>query len=138
MDYDYINELKTPFLQPPPIVFKMVWPILYILMFLSLYIFLAAVAGVNDIGVNGSFKIKGILIFIIQLILNLIWSPVFFYYKKIFLAFCVAVMLTGAVGVMIVYFYRVSPHSGLINIPYFLWLLFADYLNFHIWLLNRF
>ncbi|MCR5266140.1 MAG: tryptophan-rich sensory protein [Cyanobacteria bacterium RUI128] len=131
MDYDYINELKTPFLQPPPIVFRIVWPILYILMFLSLYIFLGV--GVND----NTIKTKGIIIFIIQLTLNLIWSPIFFYYKKIFLAFCVAAALTAVVLVMIVYFYRVLPLAGLMNIPYFVWLLFADYLNFQIWLLNR-
>lgn len=130
MDYDYINELKTPFLQPPPIVFKTVWLVLYVLMFLSLYIFLRA-------EVNSSIKINGVLIFIIQLTLNLIWSPIFFYYKKIFLAFCVTFLLTVAVGVMIVYFYQVSRMAALMNIPYFLWLLFADYLNFHIWFVNK-
>lgn len=129
MDYDYINQLNKPFLQPQPIVFKIVWPILYVLMFLSLYVFLKEE--------NNTSKMQGVVIFIIQLCLNLVWSPVFFYYKKIFLALCISVLLTIAAGIMIVHFYKESPLAGWLNIPYFVWLLFADYLNLHIWFLNR-
>jgi len=129
MDYDYINELVKPEFQPPPVVFKIVWPILYVLMFLSFYIFLR-----KDVN---SLKTVGFWLFIVQLVLNYMWSPLFFYYKKIKLALCVAVLLTISVGIMIICFYKVSKFAGLLNIPYFLWLIFADYLNYQICVLNK-
>lgn len=129
MDYDYINELVKPEFQPPPVVFKIVWPILYVLMFLSFYIFLR-----KDVN---SLKTVGFWLFIVQLVLNYMWSPLFFYYKKIKLALCVAVLLTISVGIMIICFYKVSKFAGLLNIPYFLWLIFADYLNYKICVLNK-
>ena len=128
MDYDYINELVKPGVQPPPVVFKIVWPILYVLMFLSFYIFLRK-------DVNG-FKTVGFWLFIVQLALNCAWSPVFFYYRRIRLALFISILLTLSVGVMIICFYKVSKPAGLLNIPYFLWLIFADYLNYKICVLN--
>ena len=129
MNYNYINELVKPRLQPPPIVFKIVWPILYILLFWSFYIFLKTEPN--------NMKTIGFWIFIIQLGLNYIWSPLFFYYKKIRLALFTAILLTISVGAMILCFYKISRTAGLSNLPYFLWLLFADYLNYRICILNR-
>ena len=133
MDYDYIKEIRVPDWQPHPAVFRTVWPILYILMFVSLYLFLCT---------NGSCSVSsgkrvGLLLFTLQLGLNLTWSPVFFYYKKIFLGFVLALILTLSVGLMIVWFCKISAVAGLINIPYFLWLCFASILNYRIWLLNK-
>ena len=128
MDFDYINQLNKPEFQPPAIVFKVVWMILYILMFWSLYIYL-------NTEPDGE-KHKGIIIFIIQLTLNYMWSPIFFYYHKIFLALCVSVLLTISVFIMIICFYSASKVAGIMNIPYFLWLCFADYLNYKLWILN--
>lgn len=129
MDYNYINELDTPAIQPPPIVFKIVWPILYILMFWSFYIFLKAEPN--------RFKLAGFWLFIIQLALNCMWSPVFFYYKKIRLALVISVLLTIVTGLMIFCFYKADKLAGFLNVPYFVWLIFADYLNYKICTLNR-
>ena len=129
MDYDFLNKLNKPSFQPPAIVFKIVWLILYILMFVSFYMFLSAE--------SNNYKTIGFWVFIIQLTLNFMWSPIFFYYKKILLAFWISILLTLTVGYMGICFYQISPVSGLLNIPYFLWLIFADILNYKLWLMNK-
>jgi len=127
--YDYFDDLIKPEFTPPAVVFRVVWPILYILMFVSLYLFLKA-----D---GNNLKEWGFWLFITQLALNFMWSPVFFYYKRIQLAFIIAILLTVAVAGMIFVFYKASPVSGLINIPYLIWLIFADILNYKIIILNN-
>lgn len=126
--YDFLDELNKPSFQPPAIVFKIVWPILYFLMFLSLYVFLNTE--------QNEMKSVGLWLFVIQLGLNIIWSPIFFYYRNISLALCVSVALTIVVGVMCYTFSKVSLVAGLLNIPYLIWLIFADCLNYSIWRMN--
>ena len=117
---EFYKNLKKPDFTPPSRVFKIVWPILYILMAASLYLILTS---------EETVKIWAILIFLFQLFLNIIWSPVFFLLKKIKKALLISIILTISVLFMIFVFYEISPLSAFLQIPYFLWLCFATVLN---------
>ena len=123
---DY-NSLQKPFLAPPSIVFPIVWTILYILMGISY--------GILESKSQADSSIK--LIYYSQLFVNALWSILFFYLKWRFFAFLWLVFLLALILIMIKTFYNKNKVSGLIQIPYLLWTLFAGYLNLSIYLLNR-
>ena len=130
LDYTFLDELNKPNFQPPEWIFNYVWPTLYILMFISLYVFLS-----KD---TTQSRMVGVWAFLIQLGLNFAWTPAFFALKNIPLAFFISVFLTIAVTYMIFEFWKISPLSAILNIPYLLWVIFADILNFYLWKLNQF
>ena len=111
-DYTFLDELNKPTFQPPEWAFNVVWPILYVLMFVSLYVFLNKETSCS--------RMSGIWIFLIQLGLNFAWTPIFFALKNISLAFAISILLTFAVGYMIFEFWKVSPLAGMLNLPYYL------------------
>lgn len=123
---DY-NLLQKPPLSPPSIVFPIMWTILYILMGISYGILDSR--GLNDKSVK--------LIYYVQLFVNALWSIFFFTLKWRLFSFLWILLLDVLVFVMIVEFYKKSKVLGLLQIPYILWCLFASYLNFAIYLLNR-
>lgn len=123
--YQALN--KSP-LTPSNLLFSIVWPILYILMGLAVYFFIKN-------GLNNEKKIT-LLIFFTQLILNLLWPPTFFMAQKIILAEGIILTLIILVFVNIIRFYKYSKISGILLIPYWLWLIFAGYLNYEIIKLN--
>lgn len=120
--------LNKSLLTPPSFVFSIVWPILYVMMGISLYLFLQ----------HGLNKEKRFIlwIFVIQLILNLLWSPVFFVWQNIVLAFIIIIVLIILVLINIILFSKYSKPSAVLLIPYLFWLMFAGYLNFEIIRLN--
>ncbi len=123
----WYNSLIKPFLAPPNWVFIPVWSILYLTIFISLVLYVIK---------PEENKNSGYIFFAIQLILNLIWSPIFFGAQNIALALIIVIFLDIFVLFTILKFYSVSKISGLILIPYFLWVLFASYLNLGYLLLN--
>lgn len=123
----YDSFIKPAF-APPGILFPIVWSILYILMGISSYI-------VGE--TNGINKDKALNTYYIQLAINLIWSFLFFTFKLYLFSFIWILLLIAAVILMIKKFYDISKVSGLIQIPYLLWLVFASILNFAIYILNR-
>ncbi len=123
MDY---SSLQKPFFAPPSIVFPIVWTLLYILMGIS-YGILSSNSLVDS-------KINSI--YYLQLFVNLLWPIIFFVLKWRLFAFIWIVLLTFLVFVMVVRFYDKNKLSGLIQIPYLVWSLFATYLNLFIYLLN--
>lgn len=126
--YSWYQYLNKPFFSPPSYIFAIVWPILYILMALSLFLFLK----------NGlkRGKIIPLTIFIVQLILNLMWSPVFFGLHNMKLAFVIILLMIILTIIITFYFYRFSKTSAILLIPYLLWICFALYLNYGFILLN--
>ncbi|MCI1958915.1 MAG: tryptophan-rich sensory protein [Clostridia bacterium] len=118
------SSMVKPALAPPSIVFMIVWPILYILMGISAYI-------VDEKG--GKEQLRP---FHIQLLLNFLWSPVFFTLKKCTLAVVIIILLVFCVIWMIKAFSKVSKKAAALQIPYLLWLIFATYLNISICILN--
>ena len=122
----YYNLTKPP-LAPPDWIFPPVWSILYFSMLVALLLYLFKLA---------QNKKSGYIYFIAQLILNLLWTPAFFYLQNIVLALIVIILLDIFVILTIKSFYRVSKISGLILMPYLLWILFATYLNIGYLVLN--
>ena len=72
-----------------------------------------------------------------QLIVNFLWSLIFFNLRSWLFAFIWILLLWVLIIIMIVRFYKIKPIAGLLQIPYLLWVTFAAYLNFMIYLLNR-
>lgn len=124
----WFNSLTKPFLNPPSKLFPPVWTVLYILIFVSLALFIFAKSDYS--------KRKGYLYFAIQIILNLLWSPVFFIRHNIGLALFIVILLDIFVIFTIKNFYKSSKWSAFLLVPYLLWILFATYLNFAYLILN--
>lgn len=121
------NTLNKPPLSPPSVVFPIAWSILYLLMGISIYIIMQS---------KNKLKENARLIYFIQLVINALWTPIFFGLKEYFFAFLWILMLIVLVITMILTFYKISKKAAYIQIPYLLWLLFASYLNFGVFVLN--
>lgn len=126
---DIYSGITRPPLSPPGWIFPVVWSILYFLMGVSLYLVWNSDASIYE-------KQRAFIIFGIQLFLNFIWSPIFFNMQWYLFAFIVLVLLWIFTLGMILSFYNISKTAGLLQIPYLIWLTFAGYLNFAIYLLN--
>ncbi len=117
--YDTLNHSS---LIPPPITFSIVWTILYTLI---------AVASTMV------WHKKGVqTYYFTQLVAQLVWSYTFFVSHHLWLGFAVLIVLCGVVGLMTLTYARYSKWAGLLLLPYFVWCLFAAYLNFTSALLN--
>jgi tryptophan-rich sensory protein len=125
----WYKGLIKPALNPPSWVFGPVWTTLYLLMGIALYIIWKK--GLSTEGVKFALTI-----FAVQLILNALWSIVFFNMENLGLALINIVLMWISILWTIVLFYRLSPTAGLLLIPYILWVSFASYLNYAIWTLN--
>ena len=146
--------LVKPTINPPNSVFGPVWTVLYILMGISLFLVWSNKWKVRDElpGVRGERKAWNrwserfwvgdwrkqniILIFALQLALNVLWSYIFFGLHNPGLAFFEILALWFAVLYTIVNFYRISKLAAWLLVPYIVWLSFAIYLNYSIWVLN--
>lgn len=124
----YMNygDMVKPPLSPPSYIFPIVWTILYILMGISYFI--ATKDKENDKDLNQ--------IYILQLLVNFFWPIIFFVLKMYFTAFFWIILLLILVIIMIKELLKNNKISGCLQIPYFIWLLFATYLNIGIFLLN--
>ena len=122
---NYGDIIKPP-LSPPSYIFPIVWTILYILMGISYFI--ATKDKENDKELNQ--------IYILQLLVNFFWPIIFFVLKMYFTAFFWIILLLILVIIMIKELLKNNKISGCLQIPYFIWLLFATYLNIGIFLLN--
>ena len=114
------QDLNKPPLSPPGIIFPIVWTILYIIMGYSFY----------------KQDEQNKAIYYTQLIVNGLWSIFFFVFKWYLFSFIWIILLIILVIIMIKEFYKLNKLSGLINIPYLIWLIFAAYLSFGIYILN--
>jgi tryptophan-rich sensory protein len=127
-DNPWFAALEKPPSMPPGWAFGAAWTLLYVLFGLSLAMVLHAR------GARG--RERGLVLFGIQLLLNLAWSPVFFGLHNMSLALSlIAAMIVVAV-VMILYIWRIRPLAALLLFPYLGWLMFAATLNFQIMVLN--
>ncbi len=127
-DSNWYDTLTKPLLNPPGWVFTPVWIILYITIFASLILY--------TIKFSHNSKLSGYIYFVVQMLLNLAWSPAFFYAHNIGLALVIIILLDIMVILMIAKFLSVSKLSGLILIPYLIWILFATYLNISFFIHN--
>ena len=124
----YATSILKPPLYPPAIVFPIVWIILYALMGIgAARVYLTSASGVRT---------RGLRLFLIQLAFNFFWSIIFFNFQAFGLAFIWLVLLWGLILMMTFTFGKSDRLSALLQIPYLIWVFFAGYLNFGVWLLN--
>lgn len=123
-------SLEKPSFSPPNWVFSPVWITLYALMGISLYLLWRQDSKVPKVQI-------ALFLFIVQLILNVSWSMVFFGLRLPFLAFIEILLLWAAILLTIVKALKVSKTAGILLLPYILWVSFAAVLNFSLWFLNR-
>lgn len=117
--------LNKPSWNPPNWLFGPVWTVLYALMAISAWL----------VWKRAGWR-AAILVFVIQLLLNLAWSFIFFGAHQIGLAFAEIVLLWIAIAATIWMFYPISKVAAVMLLPYLLWVSFAAGLNFTIWRLN--
>lgn len=126
--YDTINR---PSLAPPMWLFPVVWSILFILMGISsAMVYLKK--DESPEAVTSALKVYGA-----QLVVNFFWTIIFFNMQAYLFAFIWLIILWILIVIMIVQFRKISPVAGYLQIPYLLWVTFAGYLTFMIYLLNR-
>ena len=120
-DWSWYEDLNKPFFNPPNFIFEIVWRILYVLM-----------AIVSYLNAQNIFKL-----YLMQIVLNGLWSWLFFVYQSTAFAFLDIVLLIF-LNVLIVKQLRVSKAwlSVLLYIPYVVWICFASLLNLAIIILN--
>lgn len=125
----YSASVKQPPLSPPPVLFPIVWGILYALMGIS-----AARICQSPPSPERS---RGLNLYFRQLIVNSLWSLIFFNAQAFLFAFLWLLLLWQLVLGMILLFSKTDTLAGRLQIPYLLWLTFAAYLNLGVWYLNR-
>jgi benzodiazapine receptor len=121
--------LNKPIFSPPNWLFAPVWLVLYLLMGISAFY-------VWKKGFNNRDVSYALIIFIVQLALNIFWPIVFFGSMSITGGLILIVILWLFILLTILSFSRVSPISAYLLIPYILWVTYASILNFSIWKLN--
>ena len=126
----WYQTLKKPPLNPPDWIFAPVWTALFCLMGVSAYI-------VWEKGLDNRPVRAALMIFCLQLVLNSLWSVLFFGLKSPQYAFYEIFLLWAAIVATIWKFWPISPWAGALLLPYILWVSFAVYLNFSIYHLNR-
>ena len=124
----WFDALVKPDIYPAPMWFGIVWTVLYILMGLALALVCAA-WGARGRGV-------AIAVFVVQFLLNLAWSPVFFGAHQISGGLYILIALDLLVMLTIVLFWRVRGLAGALLLPYLAWVLFATALNWQFLQLN--
>lgn len=144
--------LNKPFFNPPNWIFGPVWSFLFLLMGISFYIVWEKKFSVKVLAKEKELKIWNhfskklwvgswkeenvVVIFFLQLVLNILWSVVFFGMHSPATAFFEILMLWFAIFYTIINFYRISKIASYLLIPYILWVSFAVVLNCFIWILN--
>jgi len=124
----YATLEKPPF-TPPNWLFAPAWATLYVLM--GIAAFLVWRKEVNREGAK-----LALMIFLIQLVLNALWSVVFFGLESPLAGVIVILVLWVAILFTVLKFFKLSMAAGLLLLPYILWVSFAAILNISIWLLN--
>lgn len=148
----WYEELTKPGIAPPGWIFAPVWIILFFLMGISLYLVWKKKWRVKisesdrkKIYWNcfskklwvGSWKEENaVMIFALQLFLNIWWSIIFFGFQSPIGAFFEIVALWIAILYTIINFWRISKSAAYLLIPYIIWVSFAAVLNFLFWQLN--
>ncbi len=121
---NWYQNLPRSKLSPPNWVFGVVWPILYLLMSISVIL----------VWKNPKcFPFcQPLIYFLLQLVLNLTWTTLFFKYQLIRWSLVSLILIIILTAITIVKFYPISKIASILLIPYLLWLIFASYLNGYI------
>ena len=122
------SSLQKPPLSPPALLFPIVWTLLYILMGIASYIVSES---------QNTYRAKTALcVYGVQLFFNFFWSILFFRFEQYVLSFAWLLVLWLLVILTAALFFKLSRVSGMLLLPYVIWVTFAAYLNFGIAVLN--
>ena len=129
MPGEWYEGLAKPSWNPPPWVFGPVWSLLYVMMAVAAWL----------VWRRGGWRLrrKPLGLYLIQLVLNAAWTPVFFGLHQPGWALLVILLLLAAVAATMLAFFRTDKAAGFLFVPYLLWVGFASFLNFTLWWLNR-
>jgi len=125
----WYSTLQKPLLNPPNWLFGPVWITLYALMGIAAFL-------VWQVGWQKKEIRIALGIFTVQLLLNTLWSIVFFGLQSPLWALINIVVLWLAIIATMMSFYKISKPAMYLLVPYLLWVSFASYLNYSIWILN--
>lgn len=120
------ESINKPALSPPGWLFPVVWTVLYILMGIASYLVLT----------SGKQYDTALAVYGIQLIFNFFWPIIFFNLELYLFAFIWLILLWLLVLKTTSLFYQISKPASYLMLPYLLWITYAGYLNFSIYLLN--
>ena len=120
------ESIEKPVFAPPGWLFPVVWSVLYLLMGIASYMVIT----------SGRPYRRAMTAYFAQLICNFVWLLIFFNMGAYLLAFIWLIALIILVTATIILFYKISKTSALLFAPYMVWLLFAGYLNWGIYMLN--
>ena len=123
-------DLSKPSFNPPGWVFGVVWTILYVMM--GVAAFLIWKKGIRSRQIRVALGL-----FVFQLVLNGLWTPIFFGLHMMGLALAEIILLWVAIAVTMVAFWRISKPATYLLVPYILWVSFAIVLNASLWHLNK-
>jgi tryptophan-rich sensory protein len=124
----FYTQLVRPAWAPPPSIFGPVWTVLYGMMGIAAWLVWSA----------GGFRAarSALILFLVQLAFNTLWSWLFFGWQRGALAFADIVLLWALILATLVAFWRIRPLAGALLVPYLLWVSFAAALNYSVWQLN--
>lgn len=125
----WYRSIIKPSFSPPNWIFGPVWTTLFVLMGIALFLVWKKGFSTRESKIALGF-------FIIQLILNTLWSIIFFGLRNPGLAFIELIILWLAILATIITFAKISKPAAWLLIPYILWVSFAGFLNYTIWMLN--
>lgn len=125
---DFYGQLTQPAWAPPAWVFGPVWSVLYLMMAVAAWLVWRA----------GGWRAHRtvLLLFIVQMALNALWTWLFFAWQMGAWAFADIVVLWVLIAATLVGFWRVRPLAGALLLPYLAWVSFAMALNYAVWQLN--
>lgn len=118
-----------PVLAPPDWLFGIAWAILYLFMGIAAYL-------VYRSTVPKERKKIALVWYAIQLFINFIWSIIFFRADSMWIAFAVIIILDILILITLIRFKQINKNAFLLMLPYFIWILFATYLNIAFAILN--
>ena len=124
----WYKNLNKPFFTPPAWVFKVVWPILYSLMFIATLIVAPSK--------KCNFTCNAVIFFAIQLFFNVIYTTLFFKFKNLNLALFDLILILIFATITFYQYYPINKKAAYLLIPYLLWLKFAFLINLYLVIFN--
>ncbi len=122
-------SLTKPSFQPPNWLFGPVWTVLYVLMGTAVWLAYRRAT-------TASTRRQIVSVFLVQLVLNGIWTPIFFGLHALGAALAVMSALVVAIVATMAVFARTSTRAAVLLAPYLAWVMFATFLNASLWRLN--
>ncbi|NKE34643.1 tryptophan-rich sensory protein [Natronococcus sp. JC468] len=126
-DTAWFRALEKPWFYPPGIAFSIVWTLLFTLLGVALWLVWRS---------EGDGQRLALGLFVVQMAVNVSWTPAFFSLEQLLVAFGIIVLLWALVVATVVAFRRVDRRAAALLVPYLAWITFAAVLNFEIWRLN--